>query len=279
MRIRIATLAENSAVKQGTLAEHGLSMLLQVDDLWVLLDTGQTNTVVHNARALRIDLSNVSHIVLSHGHQDHTGGLRDVLVQIGGDVVVHAHPEVWRPRYAVRKGEKPRYSGLPFVREQLESLGATFDLSDVPTEIGGKVMTTGPGPRNTPFEKLDADLKVKTPRGWEQDQIPDDQSLLVKTSKGLVVLLGCAHSGIVNTLHRAREVSGEKRIFAVLGGTHLGFSSREQIEQTVVALKGLDIQKLGVSHCTGPAASAILAREFGDRFFFNNVGTISEWEL
>lgn len=277
MRIRITTLAENTATKFNTLAEHGLSMLLEVDDRCILLDTGQTGTTVHNARALGVDLSRVDHLVLSHGHQDHTGGLRDVLAQTGG-VQVHAHSEIWRPRYVDRKAEgRPRYAGLMYVREQLEAMGANFQLSDGPARISEAVMTTGPVPRNTLFEKLDADLVVKGPGGWQQDEVPDDQSLVVKTSRGLVVLLGCAHSGMVNTLRRAQEVAEEDRIFAVLGGTHLGFASEEQLSKTVDALRTFGIEKLGVSHCTGLAASARLAHEFGSRFFFNNVGTVSEW--
>ncbi|MHB0868842.1 MAG: MBL fold metallo-hydrolase, partial [Chloroflexota bacterium] len=173
MRLRITTLAENTATKVGTLAEHGLCMLVEVDDLSLLLDTGQTTTAVHNARALGIDLSRVSHLVLSHGHQDHTGGIKDVLA-LTGEVVIHAHSDVWRPRYVIRKGEKTRHIGLAFVRELLESMGATFRLSDGPDRITDRVMTTGPVPRNTPFERVDADLVVKTPQGWQQDQIPDD---------------------------------------------------------------------------------------------------------
>lgn len=278
MRLRVTTLTENTTTRAGTLAEHGLCMLVEVDNLRLLLDTGQSCTAVHNARVLGVDLSRVAHLVLSHGHQDHTGGLREVLAQTR-EVKVYAHPEVWRPRYAVRRGERTRYSGLPFVREQLEAMGAAFHLSDGPAIIAPNVMTTGYVPRRTGFERLDADLKVRTPGGWGQDEIPDDQALLVKTPRGLVVLLGCAHSGIVNTLLRAREVAGEERIFAVLGGTHLGFSTPEQLERTIAALKELSIEKLGVSHCTGLAAGAVLAREFGERFFYNNVGTVTEWEL
>lgn len=278
MKIRITTLAENSATKVGTLAEHGLSMLLEVDGLCILLDTGQTGTAVHNARAMGVDLSRVSRLVLSHGHQDHTGGLRDVLAQTG-EVTVYAHSDVWRPRYVVRKGEKARYAGLMFVREQLESMGATFRLLDAPQQISQEVMTTGPVPRVTPFERLDPDLRVKTAEGWQQDQVPDDQSVVVKTPAGLVVLSGCAHSGIVNTLLHAQQVAGQRKIFAVVGGTHLGFASREQLERTMAALREMEVQMIGVSHCTGLAAAGQLAMEFGDRFFFNNVGTVTEWDL
>ena len=278
VHLRITTLVENTATKMGTLAEHGLSMLVEVDDLCLLLDTGQTNTVVHNAHVLGVDLSRVEHLVLSHGHSDHSGGLMKVLAETG-EVIVHGNTDIWRPRYGTRGGGKPRFSGFPHVREQLESMGASFHLCDGPDWISREVMTTGPVPRVTPFEKLDADLKVKTPTGWEQDQVPDDKALLVKTARGLVVLSGCAHSGIVNTMTWARQVAGEERIFAVLGGTHLGFSTAEQLAKTVDALHKFGIEKLGVSHCTGLLAASLLAREFGSRFFFNNVGTVTEWDL
>jgi 7,8-dihydropterin-6-yl-methyl-4-(beta-D-ribofuranosyl)aminobenzene 5'-phosphate synthase len=278
MRLRVTTLTENSTTKSGTLAEHGLSMLLEVDDLLVLLDTGQTDTAVHNARLLGVDLSRVHHIVLSHGHQDHTGGLRSVLARMDG-AWVYAHTEVWSPRYGVQDGERHRYNGVPFVREQLESLGAAFELSDAPVAIAPGLITTGYVPRRNDFERLDANQKVRTPLGWKQDEIPDDQALLVKTPKGLVVLLGCAHSGIVNTLNRAREVAQEEGVFAVLGGTHLKAAGPEQMERTVEALRQMDIRHIGVSHCTGLPAAARLAQEFGERFFFNNVGTITEWEF
>ena len=203
------------------------------------------------------------------------------MLALTGEVQVHAHADVWRTRYVTRKHEiKPRYAGLMYVREQLEAMGANFRLSNEPDAISRNVLTTGPVPRNTAFEKLDADLVVRAPHGgWMQDEVPDDQSLVVKTPRGLVVLLGCAHSGMVNTLLRAQEVAGEDRIFAVLGGTHLGYATAEQLSKTIDALRGFDIEKLGVSHCTGLAASARLAQEFGDRFFFNNVGTVSEWDF
>ena len=101
----------------------------------------------------------------------------------------------------------------------------------------------------------------------------DDQALIINTGPGLVVILGCAHRGIINTLYHARKLTGVKTIYAVLGGCHLIDSTEERVWLTIAALKEMGVPRLGACHCTGPAASAIMAREFGDRFFSNNAGT------
>jgi 7,8-dihydropterin-6-yl-methyl-4-(beta-D-ribofuranosyl)aminobenzene 5'-phosphate synthase len=277
MKVRITTLTENTAGKTGLLAEHGLSILVEAGSRNILLDTGQTNTAIHNAHALGLDLSQLDAIVLSHGHPDHTGGLKDVLKsRMGQSIDVVAHPAIWRARYGQRGAEKPRYAGNPFLQEEMETLGAHFCLATGPQQITPGISTTGEVPRTTPFEKLDQALKVRDGKGWRQDDIPDDQALVISTEKGLVVVLGCAHSGIVNTLMRARQVSGEERVYAVVGGTHLGFASSDQLDETVQSLRAFGIHHLGVSHCTGLRAAARLAHEFGDAFFFNNAGTVTE---
>lgn len=280
MGVRLTTLTENTAGQTSLLAEHGLSILVEVDGRRLLVDTGQTHTAVHNARALGVDLRGLDAIFLSHGHGDHTGGLKEVLKAADPareGIPVFGHPALWRPRYSVRKGEgKPRFVGLPHRREELESLGARFHLSAGPVEIMPGVTTTGEVPQVTAFEHLDEVLKVKEGDAWQQDDLPDDQAIAIHTGQGLVVVLGCAHRGIVNTLLHLREVTGERRVRAVVGGTHLGFARHEQLVETARALKEFGIQRLGVSHCTGLKAAAYLAREFGDAFFFNSAGTVTE---
>jgi len=128
----------------------------------------------------------------------------------------------------------------------------------------------------TAFEKIDSNILIKTDDGYKEDPLWDDQALIVKTEKGLVVILGCAHRGIINTLLRAREVTGLDKIYAVVGGTHLYRHNKEQLKQTVASLKEFNIEKLGASHCTGLPAAVYLEQEFGDIFFFNNAGTIVE---
>jgi len=281
MKVRLTTLAENTVGKGRFLAEHGLSILVETSDQKILFDTGKSYTAVHNARVLGVDLRSVDMVVLSHGHHDHTGGLRDFLREVAGrgrEVPVVAHPAVWSVRYSVEKDERRRYTGIPHVREELESLGAYFRLEQGPTELAEGVTTTGEVPRVVPFEQMLGGRRVVMDGdGWRRDDIPDDQALVVRTGEGLVVVLGCAHAGVMNTLEHARRISGEERVHAVVGGMHLLSAPRERVEQTVHALKDLGIERLGVSHCTGLEVAARLFHEFGESFFFNNVGTVVEF--
>lgn len=279
MSVRLTTLTDNAVRtgKLGLLAEHGLSILVEAHGKRVLLDAGQTDTAVRNARALGLDLGAVDAIVLSHGHQDHTGGLRAVLQEVsrqGREVPVYAHPDLWTARYSLREGERPRFTGLPYREEGLAALGARFHYSAIPREVFPGIWTTGEVPRRNDFEKLDPALKVRLSDGWGQDQILDDQALVVTSARGLIVVLGCAHAGIVNTLAHARQFTGERCLYAVVGGTHLGLGLKEQLAPSVAALREMGIERLGVSHCTGPEAAAELARAFGPAFFHNNAGSV-----
>jgi 7,8-dihydropterin-6-yl-methyl-4-(beta-D-ribofuranosyl)aminobenzene 5'-phosphate synthase len=281
MGVRLVTLVDNAVRpgKLGLLAEHGLSVLVEAHGQRILLDAGQTDVAVHNARALDLNLGTVDAIVLSHGHQDHTGGLRAVLREVsrqGREVPVYAHPDLWTARYSVREGERPRFAGLPYREEDLTALGARFHYSTAPLELWPGVWTTGEVPRHNDFERLDPALKVRLSEGWGQDQVRDDQALVVTSARGLIVVLGCAHAGIVNTLNHIREFTGERRLYAVVGGTHLGLGLKEQLAPSVAALREMGITRLGVSHCTGPEAAAELAQAFGAAFFANNAGNVVE---
>jgi 7,8-dihydropterin-6-yl-methyl-4-(beta-D-ribofuranosyl)aminobenzene 5'-phosphate synthase len=128
----------------------------------------------------------------------------------------------------------------------------------------------------TDFEAVDAHLYEKTGSGFVADELPDDQAVILKTDFGLVVVLGCAHRGMVNTIYRAQALTGMKKVDTVVGGCHLIRAPKEQIGKTVAALKTLDIKRLGVSHCTGMPAAMAMANAFGERFFFNNAGTITK---
>lgn len=271
MEINIITLTENTATF-GYLAEWGQSLLVEADGIRILLDTGLSFTARHNAGVMGIDLSVIDCIVLSHGHVDHTGGLPGILKKKGSTEII-AHPDIWTPKYVRRDGESQvRSIGIPLSCEKLEALGARFNLSREPVHITDHILTTGEIPMITGYEKVGDNLFIKEDGKLKPDPLADDQALIIDTEFGMVVILGCGHRGMINTALYAQKLTGNKTVYAILGGTHLIRASQEQIEKTITDLKKLGIKKLGVSHCTGFSASVRLAQEFGDAFFLNNTG-------
>lgn len=266
-------MSENTAGLGNFLGEWGLSILFETEGLSLLLDAGQGVSTSHNADIMGVDLSRIDRIILSHGHYDHTGGLVPLLRKMKKEIVVIAHPDIWSDKYTSRRGQV-RFIGIPHRREELESLGAKFNLVTEPTRITDSIMTTGEIPMVTDFERIEPYLLVREHGELKPDELLDDQALIIKTEEGLVVILGCAHRGIINTLYQAQRLTGVKRIHTVLGGCHLMDASEERIGLTIATLKGLGVVRLGVSHCTGLAASCLMAREFGSGFFFNNAGTV-----
>jgi len=273
MPVHITTLSENTASRTKLLAEWGLSIMVEADRHTVLLDTGASVSAAVNALALGVDLSRIEAIALSHGHFDHTGGLLHILRLMRRPVEVIAHPELWAAKYGRLPGEPEQYAGVPFPREAAESAGARFKLTREPVWITENIVTSGEVPMVTDYEAVDPILYVKKDAALLPDPMEDDLALFVKSEKGLVVVLGCAHRGIINTIEHARTITGVDTVYAVIGGTHLHRVSAHRLESTIAALSKLGVKRLGVSHCTGLEKAAILAHHFGEAFFFNNAGT------
>jgi 7,8-dihydropterin-6-yl-methyl-4-(beta-D-ribofuranosyl)aminobenzene 5'-phosphate synthase len=271
---RLTVLCENSVSKSvQAIGEHGFSCFIETDAGAYLFDTGQGLGLLHNADLLNISLNDLKGVILSHGHFDHTGGLRQVLSRTGS-LPVYGHPELFRERFWVGKFEQ-RANGIPFSRVQLETDGACFDLSADFREISPGIWLTGEVPRRTDFEQVDSALHYRDKTGeLRHDQIEDDCSVVVESAKGLILLLGCAHAGLANILHHVVDVMGENRIYAVLGGMHLGPVSDEQFEQTVGVLKRYNVSKIGVGHCTGQRRSADLYAQFPTETTFLSVGSV-----
>ena len=272
--IKITTLTENTAGRRDILGEWGLSILVETEEAVVLFDTGQTSSVIHNAATLGIDLSKIDKVVLSHGHFDHTGGLRQLLRRIGKQVDIIAHPDIWQAKYGRLHGKADRYNGIPFQQDELESLGGIFQLNSQPVHISKDVMTTGEIPMVTDFEEVDTVFSVKDGSAWKPDKIMDDLALILKTEEGLAVISGCAHRGIINTLYHVQNITGTTEIHTLIGGSHLVGASEERLQKTIAALKDMGLQRLGLCHCTDLPAAGVLAQEFGDKFFFNKAGTV-----
>jgi 7,8-dihydropterin-6-yl-methyl-4-(beta-D-ribofuranosyl)aminobenzene 5'-phosphate synthase len=276
MSCRIRIVCDNTAGPlSGTLGEHGFAALVERDGYSLLFDTGGGHTLLHNAQRMNLDLRKVDEVVLSHGHYDHTGGLWSLL-QTCGPKRVLAHPAVFAKRYAIR--ESVQHSiGIPYDEEFLRGLGATFSYSDAFRELSPGIFLTGEVPRVTDFERGDTALFCD-PSGCEADTVADDQSLVMVTPKGLLLLLGCCHAGLVNTIELAREKTGVDDVYAVIGGCHLAFSSQAQIEGTIKALRRYRIRKICAGHCTGFDPAARLAKEFPGAFRPAHVGYTLEYE-
>lgn len=275
--VRVTVLCENSVMRpRGLLGEHGFAALVERDGEKVLFDTGQGLALFQNAETLGIDLASVNKVVLSHGHNDHTGGLAGLL-ELGGKPDIYAHPDIFMSRYWEADGGSKEEIGIPHSKSYYEKLGARFRLSRKSQEVAEGIVTTGEVKRATPFEKGDASLFRSPEDGGGKDDQPDDLSLVVDGKDGLIVLLGCAHAGLVNILNHVQKMSPGRKIKTVMGGTHLGFSSEEQLTGTIEAVTDMGVDQVGASHCTGLAGASRLREALGgDRFFFASVGAVVE---
>ena len=276
MELKITILCENSVILPfGLIGEHGFAAYIEYNGKNFLFDTGQGKGLLNNSRILGKNLQDIEFLFLSHGHYDHTLGLADLL-SIKSPLTVYAHQDIFKGRIWI-KNDKKKFIGLPYTKNYLEGLGAQFALSRDFSEIVKGVYSSGEIVRKTHFERIDAGMKIIDEQSkLIDDEILDDYSLAIDTSKGLVIILGCAHSGIINIINHFIEKTGNGEIYAVLGGTHLGFATDEQINKTIEIIDKYNIKKLGASHCTGLEVAAKLYNKLKDRFFFASVGSVLE---
>jgi len=275
--VKITILCENTAIAaMGITGEHGFAALIEKDGEMLLMDTGQGLSLLNNARALQVNLTEVNRLVLSHGHFDHTGGLPQVLAPPRG-VEIIAHPDIFDTKYAeldTPAGKMKIFIGMRFSRDWLEKgLMARFNFQKEFIEISDNIFFSGEVPRKTEFEHPDTRLLVERNGSFEPDPLLDDISLLVETDKGPVILLGCAHAGTVNVMKHFSEKTGHEKFYAVIGGTHLGLlGDPNQLEKTMDAFDEFDVQMIAVSHCTGQESAAAVYGRFKERCVFANAG-------
>jgi 7,8-dihydropterin-6-yl-methyl-4-(beta-D-ribofuranosyl)aminobenzene 5'-phosphate synthase len=260
-RLQITVLADNCVAAPSLLAEHGLSMLIEADDQRILFDTGQGRVLRDNLATLGIALAPLDAIVLSHGHYDHTGGLSAALGETSARAIF-VHPAAMTRKFAKRERPPYRSIGMPATsREALNGLQERLVWTRAATEVVPGVWCTGEIPR-TQKNETSAQSFFLDEEGHEPDPLLDDQALFVETIRGLVIVAGCAHAGVVNTVNHVCKLAGRNEIHALIGGLHLGRVSHKQLEETGSALGRLNFRILAPCHCTGMSAHAYLRARF-----------------
>ena len=271
--MKITTLVENTVMtSQGHIGEHGLSFLVEHDSGKLLFDTGQGMALLNNAEKLGFCVQDFKKVVLSHGHYDHAGGLKR-LVECGVSFELIAHPDAFDEKLALFPGKGFIPIGIPGGKEFFIENNVPLHLEVGPVEIAPGITTTGEIPMKTDFEKIEPMLFVRKNGKEIPDPLADDQALILETEKGVVVLLGCAHRGVVNTLNHIAEITGVKTVHAVIGGLHLERAHESQIQKTIEALCEFDPKVIGVTHCTGIRAIVPLINAFGNKVVQSSVGT------
>lgn len=263
--LRITVVVDNLVRGRSLLGEHGWAVWIEADERRILFDTGQGRVLGQNLEALQIEVGRADAIVFSHGHYDHTGGL-PMVANRALKARFHLHPAAIEAKYTRGKQPPYRFIGMSEpVAEIIRSLDSRVVWTRQPTQISEGVFVTGEIPRRTSFEDvggafyIDADCT-------RPDPLVDDQAMYMETASGWVVLLGCAHAGVVNTLDHIAGLTGQDRFHAVIGGMHLLQASPDRLTKTVEALTRYRVRHLVPGHCTGTAASARLWSEFPNQW-------------
>ena len=255
MDVEITLLSDNAVNKKGLLAEHGLSILLERDEQQLLFDVGQGISAVHNAHVLGKTL-HAPPIVLSHGHYDHTGGLIP-FSRIFPKTAIFAHSDVFTQRFSLT-GNDVRNVSVPFTKEELEREGVGIYFENDPREVLEGIWTTGQIARPFAADQRVTGLSLDA-AGRVIDNVLDEIAVVVEGSKKALLLLGCAHAGVRNTIQQV-EAMTEKPLYGIVGGLHLLDVSPRDVRALALFLRERGVEFVAASHCTGCKAAEVISK-------------------
>lgn len=256
--------------------EHGLSFWIETSAGIAMFDTGQSSRVLtHNLKILDLDVQNISALAISHAHYDHTGGLNAVFAETS-DLPFFAHPDIFRARFSLKNGE---YKSIGMsLSQQALSEHVIMKLSAEPQEILPGLWTTGEIVERPEVEGRSAHHFIKDGRNYKPDPYKDDMSLVLEIQDKLILICGCCHAGLLNTLMHVRRVF-QKPVYAVVGGTHLLSADGSSMRHIIEILSEQFPQLLYfVNHCTGGDAANMLAQSFGERVAVCPAGTVIDFD-
>jgi len=264
--LKISILCDDTVASGEYFSEHGSSILIELENgrRW-LMDTGTTDVFLMNAHRMGIALDDLAGIVISHGHDDHTGGLA-FCSRLKGTPPVYGHPCIWQKQYEVRKGEPVRILGMPYMARRYAS--PVFRPLDRTTKLDADLYFFTDIPRE-PGSYAPVENKFFNEDGTGPCPIADDSTLAVRTPRGLVVLFGCAHAGYVNILKAVRKEFPDDRLLAVVGGLHLGNAGQEVLAEAIAYTDSVKAEGFTFhgGHCTGVKTLERFREAFGDAAF------------
>ena len=263
MQVSVTILVENTTPIPGFQGEYGFAALVEVEGKKFLFDTGSADALIKNAAAGGIDLSSINDLVISHGHFDHTGAVIP-FIQTGKNKKVFAHSNIFIPRYVVL-GEFKRGIGVSCKQQEITANGAEFIITDDFTEIHPGVFVTGEIPRMNDYEDVGGSFFIEDGDKLVPDNLSDDMSMVINHPEGLIIISGCAHAGIINTIEYAQKKTGQNKIKAFIGGTHLSGASDKRMNRTLMELQNYDIEQIIACHCTGFDAMVKLRNTMGNK--------------
>ena len=277
--MKITTLIENKLGSHEDLyIEHGISLYIEADGKKILFDTGASGNFIDNAKSLNVDLKKIDYVILSHGHHDHSGGFERLMREINPNIKLFIGKEFFNKKHSLRPTGAYDFVGNPFDENLFKKNDIKVEYIDSDeTKLTENISIFTNFERNEEFENINKTMYIGNKDGYEKDMFRDEISLGIKTTKGLVVIVGCSHAGIVNILDTINKRSNTN-IHALVGGTHLIREDDAKINKIIDYLKEREIKVIGACHCTGKQGETMLSQQLEENFITNNTGNVLNFE-